>query len=188
MELMPTEQPEFYAGSFGRFYWLVADYCLDDILRAFPEIVVGRYIAITALDSGPIRGLSEEDRAKGWTLRNEIAYSPKLEREKELSDFYWNSYDEWYVFRSPVDLGKRVAQEVNIFQTPAAKDEVVPFVNYFLNLHSRERGDLVDLFWKQMDWIDPYVYLADSQSALTIVSSDPDLIENSQLALQSINS
>lgn len=174
------EQNQIKRGTRDQFHWLLAyDYALSDILRACPDVVVGKHVAITAFDSGPIRGLSEKDRKAGWELRSEIAYSPQIATVEEFDSFYDDSYDEWYVFGSPADLGSRIDQQTrNIFQTPPANGEVVPFVNYHdLGLNSPEHP-VASLFWQQMSWINPVVYLSDNQTWLTVVSADATLIES----------
>jgi hypothetical protein len=166
---------EIYRGSYGHFHWCVSDFCLEDLLIAYPTAVLGKYVAITALDSGPVRGLSPERRNSGWEIRNEIAYSPNIAEISEL--FFENSFDEWYLSLSPLDLGRRVAEDVNIFATPLPNDVTVPFVNHFVRLHSQPDPTLSRLFWNQITRINPHLYLSDDQTRLTIISSDLGLIE-----------
>jgi hypothetical protein len=47
-------------------------------------------------------------------------------------------------------------------------------VNYGLGLHRPEMKDLIDLFWNQLDWIQPESYIADNDH-LTFVSRDESL-------------
>jgi hypothetical protein len=47
-------------------------------------------------------------------------------------------------------------------------------VNYCFALHRPEMKDLADLFWNQLDWIQPESYIADNDQ-LTFVSRDASL-------------
>jgi hypothetical protein len=179
------ETNAIHCGSSGHFRWVVSDNCLDDILQVCPEIVVGKYVAVTAFDSGPIRNLTDEECAAGWELRNDIAYSPRIASTEEL--FHDNCYDEWYIFNSPADLGGRVPQSFNIFQTPLRQGEIQAFVNYQLSLHLPDMEAVAKIFWEQMNRVDPHVYLADCQQWLTIVSSDEILINKCHRALEALN-
>jgi hypothetical protein len=50
-----------------------------------------------------------------------IAYSPKLESVEKLPH---DLYDEWYVFKSPTDLGSRF--EGNVFETSIQRAKLRP--------------------------------------------------------------
>lgn len=53
-------------GSRGDYQWLtMAERDITSLLRICPEIVVGKYLAVTSIDSGPLR-LSEEEKLQGW--------------------------------------------------------------------------------------------------------------------------
>ncbi|MGA7568905.1 MAG: hypothetical protein WBW53_22825 [Terriglobales bacterium] len=60
-------------GSEGLYEWLVSDRQFD-LVQICPEIVVGKYVAITSIDSGPLAPTDEESAA-GWEIRAKIAYS-----------------------------------------------------------------------------------------------------------------
>ena len=50
-----SNSPESLAnGSHGDYKWLVSQFELDDILRLCPAIVLGKYLAITSIDSGQL--------------------------------------------------------------------------------------------------------------------------------------
>jgi hypothetical protein len=83
-----------------------------------------------------------------------------------------DQFDEWYVFENPVDLGRLVPASVNLFETPLRADEVHAFVNFGgFALHSPEMEDIVELFWRQFDRIQPESYIAEGDY-LTVVSVD----------------
>jgi len=99
-------------GSHGDYEWLVTEHTLGDLLRLCPEIVLGKHIAVTSLDSGPL-SLSEQEKAAGWESRKGIAYSPKLTGVENLPH---DLFDEWYVFENPKDLGELADPQTNIFE------------------------------------------------------------------------
>jgi hypothetical protein len=125
----------FTFGSQGQYEWLVTDEPFD-LLQACPEIVLGKYIAITSSDSGPLV-LTDKERAEGWESRGQIAYSPKVGTVEGLPR---TDYDEWYIFRSPADLGTSHLGE-NIFEVPQEQGHLSVLVNYGFALHPPERAD-----------------------------------------------
>jgi|SRR5450631_632665 hypothetical protein len=143
-------------GSQGRYEWLVTDQEVD-LLQICPEIVLGKYVAITSIDSGPLVP-NEKEKAAGWENRSQIAYSPKVEEVKSVPR---ERYDEWYVFVDPVDLGTSHLQE-NVFEVPQGQGHVSVFVNYGgFALDRVEMKDLASLFWEQLEWIRAESYIAD---------------------------
>jgi hypothetical protein len=141
--------------------------------------VDGQYIAVTSLDSGPMALTDEEERV-GWQGRNEIAYSPQIQsvndcRTERLPGGECEGFNEWYVFNSPFDLGE--LWHGNVFEAPITPGEVCTFVNFGpgFALHNPEMANLVGLFWKQLDWIQPESYIADGDVFLTFVSRDEDI-------------
>jgi len=143
-------------GSNGTYEWLVADEDID-LPKICPEIVLGKYVAITSIDSG-VYIPDEHERATGWDSRGNIAYSPKIVNTGDLPKSS-EAYDEWYVFPRPIDLGNSHLAE-NIFEVPQAPGHVSVFVNY--GGFAFDRPDtLTELFWKQIEWIRPESYIAD---------------------------
>jgi hypothetical protein len=87
-------------GSQGLYEWLVTDRQFD-LLQVCPDVVLGKYVAITSFDGGPLVPTSGE-RLLGWESRGRIAYSPKIQNVASLPRA---EYDEWYIFGRPADLG-----------------------------------------------------------------------------------
>jgi hypothetical protein len=143
-------------GSQGPYEWLVTDQQFD-LLQICPEVVVGKYIAITSIDSGLLVPTEEETTA-GWESRLKIAYSPKIQTIQGLPRAGW---DEWYIFDNPTDLGTSHLEE-NIFEVPQEQGHVSVFVNYCFALHQPEMKDLGTLFWQQITRIRPESYVADN--------------------------
>lgn len=158
-------------GSEGCYDWLVTDQQFD-LLRLCPQIVLGKYVAITSIDSGPLEPTEKEAMA-GWQSRGKIAYSPQVQSVEEIPSAGW---DEWYIFDKPVDLGLSHLAE-NIFEVPHEPGHISDFVNYGFALQPPARAKLAYLFWPQIDRIRPESYVADNDY-LTFVSANKDLFSS----------
>ncbi len=156
-------------GSHGAYKWLSSRHDLDDLLKLCPDVVLGKYLAVTSIDSG-YRSPSAEETSAGWESRRGIAYSPLIRSVEKLLRGGW---DEWYVFAQPADLGVSRLGE-NIFDSALKAGEVGVFVNYGFTLHLPERAGPADLFWNQVDHIQPESYIADNDY-LTFVTRDESL-------------
>jgi hypothetical protein len=156
-------------GSEGSYDWLVADQQFD-LLRLCPQIVLGKYVAITSIDSGEFVP-TEKEAAVGWQSRGKIAYSPQVQSIEEIPSAGW---DEWYIFDRLADLGVSHLAE-NIFEVPQEEGHLSVFVNYCFALYPPEKAEkLASLFWPQIDRVRPESYVADNDH-LTFVSANKDL-------------
>ena len=169
-------------GAHDSYEWLVTEHALEDVLSICPELVVGKYLAITAADSGDLVPDSQQ-MAAGWKNSGRIAYSPKI---TSLNVLHQEGWDEWYVFERETNLG-RIADNANIFESAIKQGEVWRFVNFNLGLHKTEMDSLATLFWEQLETIHPQVYIADSDYYLTIVSSVKPLIGAARNAIKTLD-
>jgi hypothetical protein len=170
-------------GSYGEYHWLTTgQHDLDTLLRLCPQVLQGKYVAVTSFDSGPLT-LNDDEVSTGWQSHNEIAYSPRIQSVEKLTHGECGGFDEWYVFEARVDLGRIL--EGNIFDAPLQPGQVAVFVNYGgFALHSSTIQDLLDLFWKQLESIRPESYIADGD-VLNFVSRDKVLFAS---VLQNLSS
>jgi len=166
-------------GSRGVYEWLVTDQEFD-LLQVSPEGVLGKYIAVTSIDSGPLV-LSDKEKTAGWASREQIAYSPKIESVEGLPRAGW---DEWYIFGSPTDLGISHLAE-NIFEVPQEQGHLSVLVNYGLALH-RPEDALIALFWQQIERLRPESYMAD-HDYLIFVSLNKTLFARVHEAVKAIS-
>lgn len=173
----------FTVGLHGDYQWLVTEEYMDDLLRLCPEIVLGKYVAITSIDSGSFVP-NKEEKLSGWETRDGIAYSPMVSNVESLPRENW---DEWYVFNQPFRLGRLVAQEKNIFAEPISDEEVCVFVNFNMGLHRADHEGLTNLFWHQLARLRPQTYIAESDYHLTLVSSDEEIFAVAHQALRELN-
>jgi hypothetical protein len=170
-------------GSEGIYEWLVTDEDFD-LLQLCPDIVHGKYVAITSIDSGEFVP-SDEETAAGWRTQSRIAYSPRITQVDQVPHEVW---DEWYIFNNPVDLGTSHLGE-NIFEVQLGPQHLAVLVNYGFALDiDRSDETLVNLFWQQMKWIQPesYVSVLIDNPLLTFVSMNKALFASVHLAVKSI--
>lgn len=160
----------FTVGSQDSYEWLVTDEDFD-LLELCPEIVLGKYVAVTSIDSKQLIP-TDKEKAAGWQSCANIAYSPKIENGEEVPR---EGFDEWYIFNTPTDLGTSHLAE-NIFEVPQESGHLSVFVNYGFALHPPERAavQLTRMFWAQITRIRPESYVADNDY-LTFVSINKTL-------------
>jgi len=169
----------FTVGSEGLYEWLVTDQQFD-LLQLCPDIVLGKYVAITSIDSGSLVP-TEKEMAAGWQSRGKIAYSPQIQSVAEVPSAGW---DEWYIFDMAVDLGTSDLGE-NIFEAPQEQGHISVFVNYCFALHQPEMKKLATLFWLQMARIRPESYVADNDY-LSFVSMNKALFASVHGAVKAL--
>jgi hypothetical protein len=85
------------------------------VLECCPDVVLGKYVAVTSFDSGPL-GLTEAQTSAGWVSQGEIAYSPELHHVDMVPQAY---FSELYVFGAPTILGVLADPHKNIFESEA---------------------------------------------------------------------
>jgi hypothetical protein len=166
-------------GSQGVYEWLVTDERFD-LLQLCPEIVLGKHVAVTSIDSGQLMP-TDKETAAGRHSHEKIAYSPKIQHAEELPREGW---DEWYIFNDPTDLGTSHLQE-NIFEVPRGRGHLSVFVNYCFALHQPEMESIASLFWQQMDWVRPESYVADNDY-LNFVSMNKTLFASVHDAVKAL--
>jgi hypothetical protein len=157
-------------GSTNGYRWLVSSDRQLDVLECCPDVVVGKYVAITSFDSGSL-GLTEAERTAGWVSQKEIAYSPEIQNANIVPQAY---FSKLYVFGAPTNLGVLADPKKNIFESEMQQGQVHPFVNFDFGFHDPEYADLARMFWQQLSWIKAESYLAQNDY-LIFVTANPEL-------------
>lgn len=177
------EQP-IITGTHGGYYWLTdSDQYIGTLVRICADAVLGRYLAVTSIDSGSA-WLTDRQQASKWQLRSGIAYSPRLADVEDL--FYQRDgaespgYDEWYVFDAPpTDLGEVIRENPFLEANAPRPGRLMVFVNYVgFSLHDSAWDSVSAMFWRQMEWIQPAAYIADGSDYLTFVCKDRQLFDS----------
>jgi hypothetical protein len=86
-----------HSGRHDGYRWLASHTNRDHlpgVLRSCPQLVLGKFVAITSFDSGPLTPSQEELRA-GWSFDGRIMYSPTI---TDPSVIPHEQYDEWLIF------------------------------------------------------------------------------------------
>jgi hypothetical protein len=181
------------SGHHGEYRWLISTaHYIGTLVKRNPEVVLNRYLAVTSTDSGTPRLAEAQERA-GWQLRKGVAYSPTLGCVEQLPDYQVHGedavgFDEWYLFTEPRDLGE--TSHGNVF-TDLQPGRTLVFANYFgfvLDTADAEQKQLIDRFWKQLEWIQPESYIADCDKCLTFVTKNRDFFETVHETLKKITS
>jgi len=177
--MLDPQPPVVNSGFHGAYEWLTTiSHDFDSLLTLCPTTVRGKYVAVTSFDSGSL-DLNAEEKAAGWETRNGIAYSPLIESIGTLPER--GGFDEWYVFETPVDLGGK--GRGNIFEAPLSAGQVEVLVNFGEGFDLHQPADLVSLFWRQLEWIRPESYIADTHHLLTFVTTNRSVFAAAYQAL-----
>jgi hypothetical protein len=187
MQSKPQEQSgeALLTGTHGEYFWLTSsyDHYSGTLAKLCPEIFIERFMVVTAIDSGT-PSLKDGQKAAGWEERRGIVYSAVLSSVDDV--FYQRDgydtagFDEWYFFETPPDLGE--LQTGNPFEEATAPRPGRPKVFVGMpsaTVHGTDpRCEIVrQMFWDQIDWIQPESYVADSSECLTFVTSNRELFE-----------
>ena len=163
--------PDIMTGVHGDYRWMTSTlHRIDELLALCPELVLGKYLAVTSCDSGPLN-LRAERHISGWESRAGIAYSPQITSFELLPPH--SHYDEWYVLEAPVDLGG-VASGVAGYEAIAGRVDV--FVNSAQFIFDPGNEGVAEQFWRQIESMRPYAYISEMDACwLTVVCSDQKL-------------
>jgi hypothetical protein len=168
-------------GSTNGYRWLVSTDRQLDVLECCPDVVLGKYVAITSFDSGPLE-MTEAQRSAGWVSQEEIAYSPQIQNANIVPQAY---FSELYVFGTPTNLGVLADPNKNIFESEMQQGQVHAFVNFDFGFHDAEYADLARMFWQQLRWMKAESYLAENDY-LIFVTANPELFARVYEALSQV--
>lgn len=175
-----------YSGSRGEYRWLTSvEQYMGDFVRLCSDTLIGRYLTVTGIDGGS-PWLTEAQRTVGWQLRSGMAYSKLVSGVEEL--FYQRDgkdcpgYDEWYVFDTPPQhlgdiLSGNPFEDGNEPQ-PGRLLVMVGWAGFVLHDDDRHAQTINQMFWHQLDWIRPEMYIGDGRDNLTFVCKDAPLFES----------
>jgi hypothetical protein len=189
MPLMLKEDAagRIYTGTRGQYHWLTSiGQHMGAVVQFCPDVVLGRYLAVAATDGG-VPSLTDAQRAAGWQLRSGIAYSQRVSTIDEL--FYQRDgndcpgYDEWYLFDTPPQqLGEIISGNPLIEDNKPRPGRLVVLVGWVGSfvLHGTHAASqtINEMFWQQLDWIRPDVYVSDGRDNLTFVCQNLPLFES----------
>lgn len=141
-----------FEGKCGDYFWIEWQQAfLNDLISAFPQIVIDKYLINTSFDSGSL-SLSDEEITRGWTKYNKLALSPLATKDLNIPNC---QYDEWYIFNSP-----------NMF------DDYEVFVNYYEFSLKDFSTDIQGRFWKKIEHLSPETYLSEGDFLICVTKDE----------------
>lgn len=90
-----------YTGRHGDYAWIASHdqrSHVASLLRTCPKVTLGKFVAITAFDSGPLEPSARERKA-GWSFDGRVMLSPRITAGIEIPH---GQFDEWLIFSRKV--------------------------------------------------------------------------------------
>ncbi|CAE6824552.1 hypothetical protein [Paraburkholderia haematera] len=132
------------------------DGAIEDLVLCYPELVLGRYVAIASCDSGPYAPTDEEFTA-GWSKIGALAVSPLV---KVISQLPMPGFDEWYVYDRLLKLEPHANFVNRLGFSPLNVDDTY-----------------TEEFWRQVIKLEPLHVLGSGTPGLFLVTRDKTLFE-----------
>src|SRR5436853_511468 len=117
-----------------------------------------------------------------------MAFSPPISGIEELfyqrDGFDVPGYDEWYAFDAPPgELGEILKGNPFLKEDFPKPGRLLVFVGWTAFVLHDYCSDLavrtiVDVFWRQMEWIQPDVYVSDGRENLTVICRNRELFDS----------
>jgi len=169
---------EMARGGQGHYSWLESvGPTLGDVLEVAPDLVVGRWVAITSFDSGPLEPTAEE-LSQGWRTENGVAVSPRVDSPFDLPH---DQFDEWYVFADPIEKPK-ITVFVNNCNFQLSRPDYAGTDRVGAALLAATVSEWQDLFWAQLEELEPLAYMAQGDR-LMVVGKEAEVIRRVREAL-----
>lgn len=130
------------------------DPSLATLIQSYPELVLGRQVAIAACDGGPYQP-DQAEMARGWTLNNKLAVSPRVQ---SIADLPTPGFDEWYVYEG---------------ELPRAQHAIS--VNHFEFSVLDEQSEQARVFWSQVENFQPLHVLGAGAGSMFVLSRDEQI-------------
>jgi hypothetical protein len=159
----------FLSGKHDGYFWCEStSACLTDFLESFQDYFDGRWIAVTAFDSGPLK-VSEDQRTRGWRSRGRVVLIPPSSGLPPV-----DGWDEWYLFADAPALEQ--FKEIEVFVN-YSEFGFTPFPTKFRTRQSDAGiAAMHRCFWSQIGRLDPETFVADGDR-LVVVTKDHNVFE-----------
>ncbi|BBB62370.1 hypothetical protein UNDKW_4097 [Undibacterium sp. KW1] len=132
----------------------IFDPSLTTLIQSCPELVMGQHVAIAACDGGHYLP-DQAEMARGWTLNNKLAVSPRVQ---SIADLPTPGFDEWYVYEG---------------ETPRAQHAIS--VNHFEFSVLDEQSEQARVFWSQVESFQPLHVLGAGAGSMFVLSRDEQI-------------
>src|SRR5208337_4277448 len=180
------------SGQRGEYQWLVSEQIdIHRLLEILPEVALGKCLAISLFDSGPLVP-TDEERSKGWQVHGRLTVVPEV---VVVGDLPSEQYDEWYLFTSPTmpeipetfaNCGGFTLEPPQVsLQFARAQASVGAQADLKMIQQAAEmQQELLDSFWAQMERVRPDTYIGDGDH-FVFVTVNSLLFEKVQIAVRS---
>ncbi len=169
----------------GAYEWLEADYNLPEFVRLCPGAVEGKYLAITSRDSG-IFIPSGADIAAGWRTAGG-SHTARVFDQLEICPMTASAGIAALLTNGMCSNLRRKLElcRDNVFTAEIAPGSVFAFVKYYFCPSDPKFQPITNLFWKQIEWMQPESYIADGSDCLIFATRDKTLFASVHAALES---
>jgi len=141
---------DFALGNKGNYHWLEVsseDKTIGDLVRDFPNFILGKQLTIICFDSDSFIP-TEEETQRGWYSKNEIAYFDQINSE-ELEGPIYDNYDQWLIFDFSTEIS-----DIDLF---------VNYSGFSLNTENHQKDiitkSISDRFWKMIENTKPSKFI-----------------------------
>lgn len=178
-----------YEGETNNYYWIEGhEFSLHKLVTNCPELLIGKTVAITSFDSGPLLP-NDQEKEFGWYSKDKVFYAPEIANPQDLP---YDQYDEWYIFDNQKEF-KPVDAFVNygsfFLRNPIYQlHEADPTWDKVGIQHQIDyQREIQEKFWEHIRRIEPRSFVMDGDRFIfgSRVSGDIKLIE-SKIAKQNI--
>jgi hypothetical protein len=169
------------SGQQGEYQWLVSDQMdIHRLLEILPEVALGKCLVISLFDSGPLVP-TDQEQSKGWQVHDRLMVVPKV---VVVDDLPSEQYDEWYLFASMTlpEIPEKFANcggftleppQVSL-QFARAQASVGAQADLKMIQQAAEmQQELLDLFWAQMQRVQPDTYIGDGDHFVFVTLDSP---------------
>lgn len=140
-----------FQGKRDDYFWIEwQEAFLSDLISAFPQIVIGKYLINTSFDSGSLT-LGDEEIKQGWSKYNELALSSPIQNVLNVPKC---NYDEWYIFNSPTTF-----------------ENYEVFINYYRFSLQDFLPEFHERFWQQIKHLSPETFLAEGDYLICVTKN-----------------
>jgi hypothetical protein len=175
--------PTVTEGKHGQYLWLersieqrAVDRPLIRLTKHCPDVLLGKHVVVTSLDSGPLH-LNDARQDAGWKRDGRFAISPRISNAADVP-FCW--FDEWYVFDDAVPTLSDI--EVFVNRGTFSLSEPNPTIDtMYIGSDASVRERLIaavvpyrETFWAQLERFNPESYVANG-NCFTFVTRNAGL-------------
>ncbi|HEX6188309.1 MAG TPA: hypothetical protein VFZ40_09525 [Pyrinomonadaceae bacterium] len=185
--------PTVTEGTHGQYLWLersieqrAVDRPMSRLTKHCPEVLLGKHVVVTSLDSGPLH-LNDAQQNAGWKRDGRFAISPRI---ATAADVPFCLFDEWFIF----DDGVPTTLDIEVFVnkgTFSLGDPNPTIDTMYVGSDAGVRAAMIaavvpwrEKFWTQLERLNAESYVANG-NCFTFVTRDAKLHHDVTALMQS---